>query len=541
MSSRGGLLCLLLLASGCAQPTAAPSAARLAANQELRLVSRTDVQTLDPAKVHQPSVEVGVVRNVFGGLYRFDNGLTEREDLAAGPPQVSADGLTWTFHLRRDAAFSNGDPVRATDVLYSWNRLAALTDTDYGSAVILENVVGYAELQAKRSQALAGLTAPDDHTVVAHLNAAAGWWQVKLGLWAAAVVDERVVRRLGEESWWRTPEGLIGTGPYRMSSRSPGSLEFVPVPHWWRGSTGNLRKVRIDLVADEQAELRGYAANLYDVAGYLPTSTAPAFSDTGIQSYLGKPDLRTRPWLRTTILGFPSGGHLGSDPDPRGRQGLSQALDRAKLASVVCSHDTICAPATGGLIPKGLAGYLGDARDPNTKFSAGGSRTLLDGWDPDGSRRKELRMGVPIFQRRLAESVLAQWHDTLGLDVRVQYADGPTIRLNTRRGNYDITIAGFLADYDSPRNWLHDAVSEPFCTYQKPEFINLRSTADAKLPNEALPLYQRAGQLLANDAACPALLYLKGVFLIKPWVRGAGGNALYEFDWMGISILEHTA
>jgi len=56
---------------------------------------------------------------------------------------------------------------------------------------------------------------------------------------------------------------------------------------------------------------------------------------------------------------------------------------------------------------------------------------------------------------------------------------------------------------------------------------------------EALAEYKKAGQILADDAACPALAYQEGVQLIKPWVRGAGGNALYENYWTGISILKH--
>jgi ABC-type oligopeptide transport system substrate-binding subunit len=147
-------------------------------------------------------------------------------------------------------------------------------------------------------------------------------------------------------------------------------------------------------------------------------------------------------------------------------------------------------------------------------------------------------VGALAGHKELANAVVAQWRDGLGLELQVQIADPATIRLNASRGLYDITIAGNLADYNSPHNWIFIA-SSVHCPYANPTFQTLTAAADAKLPNDALPQYQQAFQLLADDAACPALLYKDGTLLIKPWVSGAGGNALYEYEWRGISIFEH--
>src|SRR6266851_5459200 len=128
---------LSLLMNGCT-PSVPP--VELAKDQVLRLVASQDVKTLDPAKIHQPSVELSLARNVFGGLYRFRDDLVEEPDLATNMPAISRDGLTWTFPLRADARFSNGNPVKAADVLYSWNRTAALVD--YASSYIFDVVAG---------------------------------------------------------------------------------------------------------------------------------------------------------------------------------------------------------------------------------------------------------------------------------------------------------------------------------------------------------------------------------------------------------------
>ena len=159
-------------------------------NQVLHLVSPNDVLTLDPAKIHQPSVELSLARNVFGGLYRFSDDLVEEPDLAKGMPEISPDGLTWTFHLRTDVRFSNGDTVKAADVLYSWNRVAGLNADEYPSATIFEGVQGYAEVQSGQAQTLSGLRKADDYTIVSTLTAPAGYWLVELGLWSTAVIDQ---------------------------------------------------------------------------------------------------------------------------------------------------------------------------------------------------------------------------------------------------------------------------------------------------------------------------------------------------------------
>ena len=72
-----------------------------------------------------------------------------------------------------------------------------------------------------------------------------------------------------------------------------------------------------------------------------------------------------------------------------------------------------------------------------------------------------------------------------------------------------------------------------------PQFIALLAAAGPKVPTDALSAYTQAEQLLADSAACPALVYRQAVQLIKPWVQGAGGNALYENYWTSISILQH--
>jgi oligopeptide transport system substrate-binding protein len=533
----GLLVGVSLVVTGCesSQPPV-----RFATQQVLRLVASQDVLTLDPSKIHQASVELSLARNVFGGLYRFRDDLVEEPDLAKAMPEISADGLRWTFRLKPDARFSNGNPVKARDVLYSWNRVAALNPDTYGSSSIFEVVAGYADVVSGKTKTLSGLTAPDDYTVEAQLTQPAGWWLVELGLWATALVDQTVVQARGEDSWWSTPEYLIGTGPFRMSKRDPGqSLDFEPVPNWWGGPTGRLKQVHVDVVADLAAQASRYSAGDADILGYAPNDVVGQFNDETIKRFTtDRMGLSARPWLMTFFLGFRREGRLGTDADADARRAISLALDRQKLAEV-CHVGATCAPATGGLIVDGLAGYLGAGADPYAKSDVPRAVALLRSWDPTGGKLRVLRIGAGPDFGPLAKEVQAELKAALGLDVQLQVAEFASIRQHATAGDYDAVVGANYADYDSPHNWFSQVTSQCQAAFLNPRLGSLVAAADTKPPTNAVSDYEEAGKLLVNSAACPALAYLQGVYLIKPWVDGAGGNAMYEYYWKGISILEH--
>jgi oligopeptide transport system substrate-binding protein len=536
----GFVVGLGLLMSGCQSP---PPPVQFATDQVLHLVAPRDVLTLDPSKIHQPTVELSLVRNVFGGLYGFGDDLVERPEIAKSWPVVSSDGLTWTFHLRADARFSNGDSVKAADVVYSWNRVARLNEGEYQSASIFEPVQGYEDVQSGRAQTLSGLRTTDDYTVVATLAAPAGFWLVELGLWAVAVVDQKVVASKGEDTWWTTPEGLVGTGPFRLTARVKGkSLEFEPVANWWRGSAGRLKQVHVEVVRGQAVAESRYRAGEFDIVGYTPyDDDFRQVTDSTIQTYRAdrrlKGELHMRPWLGTSNLRFRSEGRLATDAEVQMRRALSLALDRDRLAAI-CFGGAQCVPATGGLITKGLAGYLGDGADKTAKQDAHAAQALLQAWDPAGARHT-VRIGTFLDFVPLAREIQAEWQSVLGLTVTLDFGEGSTIRQNASAGLYDVMVGETYSDYDSPHDWFANLGHQCHAATADPQFQALVTTADTKSPADAVADYRQAGQILMADAACPALVYQEAVQLVKPWVLGAGGNVLYENYWTGIGIREH--
>src|SRR5438128_2268317 len=210
-----------------------PTGETLASDQTLSFPMVDDVGNLDPATM-SAAVDIDIFRNTFSGLYKFDDQLNEVPDIAQDKPQISADGLTYTFKIRNNAKFSNGDAVTVDDFLFSWNRAAAMQG-DYAS--VFAPVVGYDQVSTGKATEMSGLKKIDDSSFSATLSAPAGFWYTEVALWTAWVVDKKVVLAAGkatESNWASDPSTAIGSGQFKMTARTPKqSIDFAPVSNWW--------------------------------------------------------------------------------------------------------------------------------------------------------------------------------------------------------------------------------------------------------------------------------------------------------------------
>jgi oligopeptide transport system substrate-binding protein len=238
---------------------------KLAAEQILRFSMIDDVESLDPGHV-SAATDITYVQEVFSGLYRFDSNNRVVPDLATSSPEVSGDGKTYTIKLNHNAKFSNGDLLTSRDVVYSWNRSARLNDS-YAST--FDPIVGGSDVEAGKAQTIAGLSVPDDHTVKVQLTDPAGYFLSAIALPVAGwIVDQRVVEQAGEDVWATKAETLVGSGPFKVVARTPKTtMEFAPVSSWWGGSTGTLRRVRVDIGVDQSSAVKSFEARGYDLIG----------------------------------------------------------------------------------------------------------------------------------------------------------------------------------------------------------------------------------------------------------------------------------
>ena len=292
-----------------------PQSTSLAVDQTLKFPLLHDFGSLDPG-VSEAETDMEIQQNLFNGLVKFDNNLNLVPDLATTVPQPADNGLTYTFQLRHDVTFSNGDKFTSKDVLYSWNRAAAMQGA---YAINLSAIEGYtivstntatggtleALLEKKDpSVTLTGLTAVDDYTVKVKLSSAAGWFLSAIALAGAtgSIVDQNAVKT-DFDNWWAKPETAIGTGPFKMAARVPDqSVDFVAVDTWWGSPKPTVKKVHLDILSDASAAIAKYEQGAYDIYGYGGFSNAPVADIVRIQDTPTEKDqLLIRPKVNTDV------------------------------------------------------------------------------------------------------------------------------------------------------------------------------------------------------------------------------------------------
>lgn len=563
-----------LLVAACTGGSAGiPKPTGLSGDQTLHFPIQRDVGTLDPAMIDREA-DAEIAHNLFDGLLAYDANLNLTPDIAAAMPSVSSDGTTYTFKLRTDVRFWNGDKVTSRDVLYSWNRAAAMQGP---FAANLSAIVGYERVSANQatgaaleallekddpSVTMSGLSAPDDATVVVRLTGAAGWFESAIAQPSVAgmVVDENVVKGDFEE-WWKKPETLVGTGAYKMLSHVPDqSLDFVAVPDWWGRPKPTLQLVHVEVAPDPAATLTAYGKGDYDLYGY--GAYGPAATDVAriLATAPQKAQVVLEVKNKTYFVSFnmvadarrPAGGPFTLDRGKLShdlRLAFSLSVDRQKLASDLCA-DAVCVPATGGLIPRGLAGYLGDNNDPLAVYDPARARSLLQSADPDGTKTRNLVYTYDPetpFNEPTARFLQAQWQANLGITVGLQAIPHTRFITERLRGTYALARDGWAADYNHPQDWFDNLWGEGAgcpdvsCTtgYDTHAYDELLARADAEPLSEAVPDYKALSRQLIDDAAYVPLYYTVDPFLFKPYVVGAGSNNLFDYYWDQIQIGAH--
>jgi oligopeptide transport system substrate-binding protein len=567
----GGVASLALVACGGGGGNTGTS---LASNQTLSFPILSDFGTLDPA-IADAETDTEISQNMFDGLVKFDENLNIVADLATAVPTADSSG-NYTFALRHDVKFSNGDAFTSKDVLYSWNRAAAmqgayatnLSAID-GYGTVSSNTASGAALETlleknDPSVILTGLTAPDPYTVKVKLATPAGWFMTAIALGGSTgwIVDQNAVKQ-DFDNWWTNPATAIGTGPYKMTARVPKqSVDFASVDNWWGSPKPTVTKVHLDVsVNDASTAITKYEQGGYDAVGYGGYSSLPVADILRIQGTSNeKAQLLLQPKVRTYWVSFnmvhdakrqAGGPFLLADGQAAHdlRLAFALAVDKTKLVSVVC-QDIVCVPATGGLIPPTLIGYMGANQDPLAKFDATKAKQLLQSADPSGAKTKGLTYTYDpenALNKPTAEFLQSQWHDNLGVDVSIAPVSHSQFIKGRLKGQYTLSRDGWQADYNHPQDWFDNlwgnvvGCPDSSCTtgYDTKAYDTLLAKADAEAMPAALADYKSLNQMLIDDVTYIPLYYSVGSFLTKPYVKGFGSNAFFDHYWNEIQILSH--
>lgn len=236
------------------------SSGKMAKKQELNLIESAEIPTMDSV-MNTDTVGSIVMNNVFEGLYRQDLDNNPVLGMAAEEPKISDDKLTYTFKIRDDAKWSNGDPVTAGDFVFSWRRLVDPT-TAAPYSYMMDGVIANASavIAGEKQPDELGVKAVDDKTLEIQLERAVPYFKGLLSLAMYYPQNEKFVTEQGEK-YASNSDALVYNGPFKLAAWDGTGLswEYDKNDTYWDKDTVKLDKINVDVVKETSTAL-----NLYD-------------------------------------------------------------------------------------------------------------------------------------------------------------------------------------------------------------------------------------------------------------------------------------
>jgi ABC-type oligopeptide transport system substrate-binding subunit len=506
--------------------------------QMLRINDGTDPNSLDPTQ-QTYTYEAAVGRLTFQPLLQPNPGLTDVQPAAAQSYDVSPDGLTYTFHLRSNAKWSDGKPVVAADWVYGWKHfLNPALAAGYVDPFFDQTIAGgsnYGNVDVTSASAIdsflngLGLSAPDDHTFVVKLASPAGYFKWVSTLWVAVPLRKDIVEQAAggafpssdttkAEAWANDPKTIVGNGLFKISAYTPKDhLDLVPNTNYWGGAP-KLQKITYYFITDANTAFAKYRTGDLDVLN-VPISNVDVVKQDPVLSKQAK----LYPKLSTFWIAFNSKQTPLDNADVR--LALSKSIDRTKLTQdVEKGTDT----PIQTFIPKGMNGYdpsLGDAQ----KFDPAAAKQLLQKAGVTAAQLSKFKLLTrdTTTNKTVNEFLSQQWQDNLGVNIQVDVIDSKTVTSRIRKGQFDIYgLDGWGADYPDEQDWF-DIFFAAAChslnwgCVNMPGYDATVQKADAgKTDSARFPLYTQAQKQLVDTGAV-AFMFQQGEYnLIRPYVQG---------------------
>ena len=481
-----------------------------------------DPDSLDPQRARSVESQT-VLRDLCEGLTTFAKDASTAPGVAR-EWNVSADGKTYTFNLRDDARWSNGDKVVAADFVAGLRRLVdPATASQY--AQIIDVVANAPDIIAgkKKAEEL-GVTAPNDTTVVVQLSAPALYLPGLFAHTSTCPVHRPTLAAHPDEI--AKPGVMVSNGAFVLKEWVQG-LHILAVrnPYYWNSAATRLDGVKYLQIADENAELTRYRAGDLHV-----TAVVPRGQFDWIKQNLAA-ELHVGPQLNTYYYGF----NLQRAPfkgNPALRRALSMVIDRELLAQAVLKVGEL--PAYGW-IPPGVHNYASQSFDYAKMPIAeriGEARKLYAaaGYSPANPLRFELRYNSGEVHDRLAVAITSMWKEALGADVQPVAVEFKSLLQDIDRGDVVMFRSSWLGDYNDAYTFAQYLKSDfgiNLPHYQSADYDRLLVAAAAEPDaTKRRELLQQAESVALKDHPLIPLYFYVNKHLVKPQVQGWYDNVM---------------
>ena len=518
--------------SACGQqqtPTApGTSAPAVAKKTTLRLPEAAKiVNTMDPG-ITSGGAGLEQIQNMFEGLVYVDQITGEIKPGQAEKWSVSPDGITYTFNLRANLKWSDGQALTAKDFEYAWKRATdPATKSRYAQAlwpVKGAEAFGTGKGTAEGMQA----KATDDRTFTVTLERSTPFFMHLVATWTAYPVRRDTIEK-NADKWTLTKDTYISNGHYRLVEWKPEqSMTVEKNPNYWGTNDGpdTIVWTLFDDVASKS--VIAYEAGEIDRAVLVGADITRAKNDATLSKEVKKFERQGSQWIILDATNPPL-------DNPKVRQALSLATDGKRLNEVVLKDAyfnsvSIVAPGIPGQKKENALGF----------DTAKAKQLLSEAGYPDGkgwpANVKFTFSGDAAETKAIAEAVQGMWKSALGIDIVLDPMEGKAFdnwRTTRKSAPFHFYVSGWGSDYEDPNNWynmlFHSKADFYYTHWKNTQFDDLvdnglKENDQAKRKS----LYENADKIL-NDAAPFITVYHWARFdLIKPYISG-----LYHYRVLG--------
>lgn len=499
-----------------------------------------DPATLDPS-LNGASDGGDVINQTFEGLVREING--EVLPGMAESWEVSADGKTVTFNIRKDAKWSNGDDLTAHDFVYGWKHgIDPASASEYSWLWHYTNVVGAEEAVEGASLDNVGIEATDDYTFVVQLSAPTDYFVSLTAFYHFMPLHQESVEAAGGEDglWAKTPELAVSNGPFHLTAYTAGEgLTLEKNQEYWNKEVVKIAVIEGKFIDDASTAFAAFNSGELDFIPSVPSAEIPRLIAEDNQFHIF-------PLLGTYYYSFNLDNPVWQNQDLR--RALALSIDREAITEALGTGQV----AAAGFVPPGFkdnegrdffetAGTYGMVSD-DAQFDLA-QELLADAGYPGGAGFPDdlvLLYNTSEGHKLVAEMVQQMWKENLGIEISLANQEWAVFQDTRSAGNFDIARGGWLTDYMDPSGML--AIFTSTNAYNDPNFYNdefdtlmaeAMATTDKALHFEKL---YAAQELFMTEMPIIPVYHYSDSMYVKDYLVGWSRSVLGSVDFSRAEI-----
>ncbi|MEZ9873133.1 ABC transporter substrate-binding protein [Vibrio sp. 10N.261.51.C6] len=497
-----------------------PAGTSLAKEQHLVRANDAEAATLDPAKA-EGLPEMHILRDLFEGLVIQDRDGNITPGVAES--WETEDNKTFVFHLRKDAQWSNGDPVTADDFVYAIRRAVdpktASPNVWYLKLTKINNIADVAE--GKKPIEELGVSAIDKYTVRFELDSQVPYFVAMTGHTSMMPVHQSALE--SSDKPWSDPKQFVGNGAFVLDEWVVNErIELKKNPKYWDSSDTHLTEVTYIPFENQNASINRYAVGEVDITSDVPTHMAQQLKTKYQDAFTAVPLLCTYYYaFNTTRPPF---------DDARVRKAVSYSMMRDVITNGVTQVGNLPAYTFAHEYTAGFDATQPEYSTWTQKERDQKAKELLKeaGYDASNPLDFKLLYNTSESNKSIAVAIASMLKGNLGAQVELENQEWKSYLVSRRQGDFDVMRASWCGDYNEASTFLsllRSGSSGNFARYNNEKYdAAMDSALAATSEQDRQGFYDRAEQLLVEDMPIAPIYYYMQARLVRPNVGGFAKN-----------------